>query len=60
MWVRREALSHLENAFGILRFRSRGVVSFRRFVVLNIWSGQDANDLHDDLPPTQPMRALDE
>jgi hypothetical protein len=49
-------LSHLENAFSILRFRRRGVVSFRRFVVLTCSAGGTANELHTDRVATQPMR----
>jgi hypothetical protein len=49
---------NLENAFSILRFRTRGVVSFRRFIVLSLWSGQNAIDLHQAVGDTQPMRAL--
>ena len=55
-----EELSFLENAFSILRFRNRGVVSFRRFIVMNIWSGHDAHDVRDTLGDTQPMRVFHE
>ena len=47
---------HLENVFSILRFRHRGVVSFRRFVVLGVQPGRNANAVHDELAFTQPMR----
>jgi hypothetical protein len=37
--------NHLEDVFSILRFRRRGVVSFRRFVILYAHAGLDANAL---------------
>jgi len=52
MWFSGE-VSPLENVFCILRFRSRGVVSFRRFIVLH---SDPAHDLHADSAQTQPMR----
>lgn len=48
----------LENVFSILRFRSRGLVSFRWFVVMRADPEQDARDLRADLAATQPMRIL--
>jgi hypothetical protein len=50
--------NYLEDVFGILRFRRRGVVSFRKFVILNVWRRQDAKVLRDDEGPTQPVRVL--
>jgi hypothetical protein len=44
---------HLEHAFRILRFRRRGVVSFRRFVILN---GRDADALRTLEAEVQPLR----
>lgn len=52
--------SFLENAFSILRFRSRGLVSFRRFIVMSLWSGQGAHAERDEVADTQPMRAFHE
>jgi len=47
----------LEDVFNILRFRRRrGVVSFRKFVVLNVRPSCDANGLHIDEGETQPLR----
>jgi hypothetical protein len=46
----------LEDVFNILRFRRRGVVSFRKFVMLNAWSCCDANALRTDDAATQPLR----
>jgi hypothetical protein len=48
---------YLEDAFSILRLRRRGVVSFRRFVILNARRGGDANALHAEKAATQPLRA---
>ncbi|HET7503659.1 MAG TPA: hypothetical protein VFK02_21710 [Kofleriaceae bacterium] len=48
----------LENAFSILRFRRRGVVSFRRFVVLNAWPSRSTHDLQFEGATTQPMRTM--
>ena len=55
-----ERLSLLENAFSILRFRTRGLVSFRKFLVMSLWSGQGAHEARDDVADTQPMRAFAE
>jgi hypothetical protein len=44
--------NHLEHAFRILRFRRRGVVSFRRFVILN---GRDADALRSSEAALQPL-----
>jgi hypothetical protein len=55
-----DRLSFLENAFSILRFRSAGLVSFRRFIIMTLWSGQGAHEVHDDVADTQPMRAFRE
>jgi hypothetical protein len=46
----------LEDAFSILRFRRRGVVSFRKFVILNAQPGGTANALHGSEAKTQPLR----
>ena len=56
MWTDRGNVGYLEKVFSILRFRRRGVESFRRFIVLNVWSGQNANELRDAYPTTQAMR----
>jgi hypothetical protein len=48
--------NYLEDVFSILRFRRRGVVSFRKFVILNVRRWRDANVLHDAEGPTQPLR----
>ena len=53
-----DRLSFLENAFSILRFRSRGLLSFRRFIIMSLWSGQGAHEARDDVADTQPMRAF--
>jgi hypothetical protein len=53
-----DRLSFLENAFSILRFRSRGLVSFRRFIVMSLWPGQGAQEARDEVADTQPMRAF--
>jgi hypothetical protein len=58
MWPPSDRQSFLENAFSILRFRRKGVVSFRRFVVMTLWSGRNAMDLREDVADTQPMRAF--
>jgi hypothetical protein len=55
-----DRLSFLENAFSILRFRSSGLLSFRRFIILTLWSGQGAHELHAEVEDTQPMRAFQE
>jgi hypothetical protein len=49
---------YLENAFSILRFRRRGVASFRRFVVLHAWPAGITNAVHGDALATQPVRVL--
>jgi hypothetical protein len=46
--------ANLEYAFEILRFRCRGLVTFRRFVVLH--SDPIALPLRDDRAATQPLR----
>lgn len=51
-------LRFLENAFSILRFRRRGVVSFRRFVVLAGRPAQTAHEVHADATTTQPLRGM--
>jgi hypothetical protein len=51
-------LSTLENAFSILRFRRRGVVSFREFTVLTLWPIGDANDLPEPEEETRPLRVV--
>jgi hypothetical protein len=56
MWLE-SAGSALENAFSILRFRRRGVVSFRRFVVFHLPDGI-AKDLRFDEAGTQPVRVV--
>jgi hypothetical protein len=48
--------AYLEDVFSILRFRRRGVVSFRKFVILYARPGCDANALRMAEGPTQPMR----
>jgi len=48
---------YLEEAFTILRFRRRSLVSFRRFVILPA-RGDDANTLRIDRAATQPVRVL--
>jgi hypothetical protein len=58
MWSDCSERRYLENAFSILRFRRRGVVSFRRFVVLSGRPGQTANDMHLGDAATQPMRVM--
>lgn len=50
--------NYLEDVFSILRFRRRGVVSFRKFVILNVGRRQDPKVLRDDEGPTQPVRVL--
>jgi hypothetical protein len=58
MWSARGDNSYLEDVFSILRFRKRSMVSFRRFVILNVWDRRNANALHDSEDSTQPMRAF--
>jgi hypothetical protein len=53
-----DGLSFLENAFSILRFRNRGLVSFRRFIIMSLWSGQGAQEARYEIADTQPMRAF--
>ena len=55
MWVPRGG-SKLENAFSILQFRRRGMVSFRRFVVFRWTPGLAAQDARNEESETQPMR----
>jgi hypothetical protein len=47
--------SYLEDAFSILQFRRRTLVSFRRFVILHARRG-DANALHAEEAGTQSLR----
>jgi hypothetical protein len=49
--------SFLEDALGILQFRRRPLVSFRRFVVLHARC-PDAKALHTEESSTQPLRVL--
>jgi hypothetical protein len=51
-------ISHLEDVFSILRFRKRSMVSFRKFVILNVRQRRNANVLQDAEGPTQPMRVF--
>jgi hypothetical protein len=44
--------------FSILRFRKRSMVSFRKFVILNVRQRRNANVLRDAEGPTQPMRVF--
>lgn len=62
MWIasERTPLDFLENVFSILRFRNLGLLSFRRFVVMNIWSGHGTHRVRDALGDTQPMRVFRE
>ena len=53
-----DRLSFLENAFRILRFRRAGLVSFRRFIIMSLWSGQGAQEPREDVGDTQPLRAF--
>lgn len=48
---------YLENAFSVLRFRRRNLVSFRQFVILNA-RHDDANAMRTGEAPTQPLRVL--
>jgi hypothetical protein len=48
--------NYLEDVFSILRFRRRGVVSFRKFVILSVRRRQNAKVLRDAEGPTQPLR----
>jgi len=50
--------NYLEDVFSVLRFRRRGVVSFRKFVILNARRGRNARLLHDAEGPTQPLRVV--
>jgi hypothetical protein len=56
MWFEKDDISSLENAFFILRFRRRSVVSFRHFTILTVWPLQDANEVRDADAGTQPLR----
>lgn len=47
----------LEDAFSILQFRRRALVSFRRFVILHA-PQSNANALRSENAPTQPLRVL--
>ena len=60
MWIASSEapLEFLENVFSILRFRSRGVVSFRRFVVMYADDEIGAHDQRADAAVTQPMRIM--
>lgn len=57
MWTDSGERQFLEDAFSILQFRRRDLVSFRRFVILNARRG-DANTLHPEEAATQPLRVL--
>jgi hypothetical protein len=48
---------YLEDAFSILRFRRRNLVSFRQFVILHA-RYDDANALRTAEAVTQPLRVL--
>ena len=48
--------SYLEDVFSILRFRKPRLVSFRRFVILNVRQRCNANVMRDGEDVTQPMR----
>jgi hypothetical protein len=56
MWTDSGERQFLEEAFNILRFRRRTLVSFRRFVILH--ARHDANAMHGDDSATQPLRVL--
>jgi hypothetical protein len=45
----------LEEVFSVLRFRRRGPVSFRKFIIL---SASEANALRSPEGETQPLRVL--
>ena len=57
MWSDSGERKYLEEAFTILRFRRRTVVSFRRFVILHALHC-DANALRAEDTTTQPLRVL--
>jgi len=46
--------NYLEEVFCILQFRRRGLVSFRRFVILR--ACRTANRLREEEADTQPLR----
>jgi hypothetical protein len=56
MWPDSEERTHLEDVFGILRFRRRDLCSFRRFVILS--SMPDTNEMRVEEVTTQPLRVL--
>lgn len=58
MWPASGENSYLEDVFGILRFRKRSLVSFRRFVILKLLPPQGANGLPETEACTQPMRVV--
>jgi hypothetical protein len=58
MLFARSENSYLEDVFSILRFRKRSMVSFRRFVIMNVWDRRNANALLDPTGTTQPMRVF--
>jgi hypothetical protein len=58
MWSDSRERRYLENAFRILRFRRRDVVTFRRFVVLSGDIAQTANDVHAEAARTQPLHVM--
>jgi hypothetical protein len=60
MWAVTGRPTHLENIFGILRFRRQGVVSFRQFVVMSLGADRAAPDLLMESADTQPMRVFAE
>jgi hypothetical protein len=58
MWTARGDANCLEDVFSVLRFRRRGMVSFRKFIILNAQHGPEANALHLEEAATQPLRVL--
>ncbi|HEY0483662.1 MAG TPA: hypothetical protein VGD37_39355 [Kofleriaceae bacterium] len=58
MWTACGDGNCLEDVFSVLRFRRRGMVSFRKFIILNAQRGPDANALHLEEAATQPLRVL--
>jgi hypothetical protein len=55
MWSESDESNYLEDMFSILRFRRRGVASFRKFVILH--ARGFAKVLHAPESATQPLRA---
>jgi hypothetical protein len=58
MWRQGIRRRYLENAFRILRFRRRGVVSFRLFIVLSGRPGRTAHDMRAGDAAMQAMRVM--